>query len=253
MASYLGALIEHEIKPQPSVTGLARVVPRDAITPTVPSEHELDELQWGQKLSGPSKFAIGSSSSQTPAELESSNPPTPKQNQVVDAIIQSATTPYMNKWRLAAAAVMFFLLGLNDGATGALIPYLEKSYGIGYAIVSLIFVTNAVGFIVAAAVTQMVDTRWGRSKSYIMATTMMSIGYIALVCAPPFPIVVVAFFSLGSGMGLFLAMTNAFIVNLLNGTVILGFMHGLYGVSGSLLPTAIESLKSVRLVRPWRL
>lgn len=62
----------------------------------------------------------------------------------------------------------------------------------------------------------------------------MTIGYTALVCAPPFPVVVLSFFLLGLGMALYLGMTNAFIVNLMNGTVLLGLCHGIYGVSPAL-------------------
>lgn len=123
------------------------------------------------------------------------------------------------------------MMGMNDAATGALIPYLEVEYNIGYAIVSLIFVTNAFGWLVMAPVSQMIEARAGRSRSYIIAASLMSIGYTALVCAPPFPVVVMSFFLLGLGMALFLGMTNAFIVNLVNGTVLLGLCHGIYGVS----------------------
>lgn len=126
---------------------------------------------------------------------------------------------------------MFFVMGLNDAATGALIPYLEKEYHIGYAIVSLIFVANAAGFISMAPVAQMIEAWAGRAGSYMILTSVMSVGYIAIVCTPPFPVVVFSFYLLGCGMALFLAMTNVFIVNLMNGTVILGFCHGIYGVS----------------------
>lgn len=40
--------------------------------------------------------------------------------------------------------------GMNDSAPGALIPYIERDYHIGYAVVSLIFIANAPGFITAA-------------------------------------------------------------------------------------------------------
>ena len=125
---------------------------------------------------------------------------------------------------------MFLLMGMNDAATGALIPYLEEQYHIGYAIVSLIFITTALGFISSTPVTQLIEARLGRHSSYMIATASMVIGYTAIVCTPPFPVVVLSFWFLGFGMGLFLAMTNAWIVNLLNGTVLLGFCHGIYGV-----------------------
>ena len=146
-----GAFITHESGPDPSVSGPAPVVYRDTITAITPSEHELNELRWGKRLNGPRKGSsrdqspTGRSVPLTPDELERSQPPTPKRDQVVDAIIQSVSNPPRNRWRLAAASVMFFLMGMNDAALGALIPYLEEEYKIGYAIVSLIFITNALG------------------------------------------------------------------------------------------------------------
>ena len=238
-----GALITHESSPAP----FQPVIHRDQITSVPPTEYELDELKWGARLNGPNDHyfdkqlrSASTSIPQTPAELESSRPPTPKRDQAVDALtIQSIWNPKKNKWRLASAGLMFLTMGLNDAATGALIPYLEKEYHIGYAVVSLIFVSNALGFISMAPLSQMIEGYTGRSWSYVVATLLMSLGYIALVCTPPFPVVVLSFYFIGLGMALFLAMTNVFIVNLLNGTVILGFMHGLYGVC---VPAPVELL-----------
>jgi fucose permease len=233
----IGAFIVHEQDHSSKISGPAPVVHRDSITTSPPKDYELDELQWGKKLNGPQKEAfrdsspLGRSIPLTPDDLEHSRPPTPNRERAVDAMVLSFSNPPRNRWRLAAASVMFFLMGVNDAATGALIPYVEKQYNIGYAIVSLIFITNALGFISSTPVTQILEARVGRARSYLIATASMAIGYTAVVCTPPFPVVVLSFWFLGFGMGLFLAMTNAFIVNLLNGTVILGFCHGLYGVT----------------------
>ena len=45
-------------------------------------------------------------------------------------------------------------------------------------------------------------------------------------------------------MALFLATSNAWIVNLMNGTVLLGFMHGLYGVGGIISPLIATAMIS---------
>lgn len=250
--SALGAFITHESglskapAPPAGPAGPPAVVHRDSVITYTPTEYELDSLRWGRRLNGPGHAASRDHSpvsraasstrsmSITPGELESSHPPTPGTAHAVDAIVLSASNPPRNRWRLAAAGVFFFLAGMNDAATGALIPYLEKEYDIGYAIVSLIFISNALGFISMAPIIHSVESRLGRSRSSMIAAGLMTIGYIAIVCTPPFPLVVVSFFFLGSGMALFLAMTNTFIVNLLNGTVVLGVCHGLYGVSKTL-------------------
>ncbi|KAI1611717.1 major facilitator superfamily domain-containing protein [Exophiala viscosa] len=251
MSAAFGAFITHESDSSPSLSGPAPVLHRDRIYAPAPTEYELRELQWGQRLNGPTKEQsqvisepLDSSIPPTPGELEQSQPPTPYRAPTVDALLQSFSNPPKNRWRVASATVFFFLMGLNDAATGALIPYLERHYDIGYAVVSLIFVTNAVGWILMAPISQMIEHRVGRARSYIVATTLMSIGYIALVCAPPFPVVVLSFFVLGLGMALFLGMTNAFLVNLMNGTVILGFCHGIYGVGGVISPLVATAIVS---------
>ena len=77
----------------------------------------------------------------------------------------------------------------------------------------------------------------------------MTIGYIMIVCTPPFPIVVLSFFFLGLGMAMNLAMGNVFAANLQNGTQMLGFMHGSYGLGGTISPLmATAMVTSGRLV-----
>ncbi|KAK5049073.1 hypothetical protein LTR84_005496 [Exophiala bonariae] len=240
-APILGAFITHASKPEVSVSGLSPVLHRDQVFTSQPTHHELDELKWGERLNGPkltpeAHVSIDQSFSRPEEELESSQGVVSPHDRVVDAFIPSASNPPRNRWRLAAAGVMFLLMGLNDAATGALIPYLEKEYNISYGVVSLIFITNAIGFISVVPVCQLIEAKLGRARSYVVAACLMSTGYTALVCAPPFPVVVLSFYFLGSGMGLFLAMTNTFIVNLMRGTVILGAMHGLYGVGGVVSP-----------------
>ncbi|KAJ9610110.1 hypothetical protein H2204_015464 [Knufia peltigerae] len=249
-----GAFISHESDSSASIRGPDPVFHRDNITKSSPTDDDLSRLQWGQRLNGPEKNRPGTVSPieqsipPTPGDLEQSRPATPAGAQAVGAIVQSFSNPPRNRWRVASATVFFLMMGMNDAATGALIPYLEVEYNIGYAIVSLIFVTNAFGWLVMAPVSQMIEARAGRSRSYIIAASLMSIGYTALVCAPPFPVVVMSFFLLGLGMALFLGMTNAFIVNLVNGTVLLGLCHGIYGLGGVVSPiiaTAIVS-KGIR-------
>jgi hypothetical protein len=42
----------------------------------------------------------------------------------------------------------------------------------------------------------------------MVGTGFMIVGYIALVCKPPFPVVVISFLFLGFGMAMILAMNN---------------------------------------------
>lgn len=158
------------------------------------SRHKLDtrdeilQCRDGGSTAGP----------QTPDELERSQPPTPKQEHAAN-IVPSWRWPKMNRWRMLAACCEYFGNGLNDAAPGALIPYIEEWYGIGYALVSLIWITNAIGFIVAAFTTDAIAARLGRAKSLIFSEACMILGYVIIACPVPFPAVVVAYLILGFG------------------------------------------------------
>ena len=224
-----------------------------------PSAEELDDMElpdYGfsknhptsndtsiKKPQTPTPAVTGYQTPRTPSQLEASPPPTPRQHDPT-GIVPSWSYPLMNKWRVLAACLIYLGNGMNDSAPGALIPYMEKYYSIGYAVVSLIWVTNAVGFILAAFCTEILAGRIGRAKALMTSEVIMILGYVITACSPPFPAVVVAYFLVGFGYALNLALNNVFCANLANSTVILGAAHGSYGIGGILGPIVATSLVS---------
>jgi MFS family permease len=75
----------------------------------------------------------------------------------------------------------------------------------------------------------------------MIAQTVMTCGYIPIVCTPPFPVVIVCYFFLGLGMATNLALSNVFTANLQNATRMLGAMHGSYGIGGTIGPISMSS------------
>ncbi|RMZ75340.1 hypothetical protein DV738_g5530, partial [Chaetothyriales sp. CBS 135597] len=236
-------------------------VPKAVHTPDniSPAPFELDQLQWGERLNGPGIDLYDMSetaATTTPRELEASQPATPTTPQhqhqhqqpaagaAVDALVNSLTSPPRNKWRVGSSSIIFLLMGMNDAATGALIPYIEKDYNIGYAIVSLLFITYALGYVAAAPLVGMLDARLGRSRLFMLSQVFSCIAYLTLVFTPPFPAVVIAFLFQGFSFAIFLSVTNSWIVNLLNGTVLLGCCHGIYGVGGIVSPLIATAIVS---------
>ncbi|KAH8678989.1 major facilitator superfamily domain-containing protein [Tricladium varicosporioides] len=238
-----GAFIEVESSTE-NVEHSIPIAPQKALPrvyhsmPHTSDGQELDNLQWGKKLNGPYESGASTPTGyQTPRvlnDLEMSRAPSPIQEGV--EAMQSFANPPMNRFRMLSVCLLNFGNGLNDSAPGALIPYLERYYNIGYATVSLIFVTNAIGFILAAFFVDALRARVGRAKTLMIAQSLMTCGYIPIVCTPPFPVVIISFFFLGLGMALNLAMGNVFAANLHNGTKMLGWMHGSYGVGGTIGP-----------------
>lgn len=226
------------IAPQKAVAKSYHAVP----LPNAPDVVELDNIEWGAKFNSPknvskSQPGSGYQTPQTPNDIEISRPLSPASNNRdgVD-ITQSFSNPPMNRFRMVSSSLLIFSNGLSDSAPGALIPYIEKYYGIGYAVVSIIFVTNAIGFIVAAFCVDGLRSRLGRAKTLIIGQILSIIGFAAIVCTPPFGVVIAAFFFLGLGIAINLALGNVFAANLHNSTKMLGIIHGSYGIGGTIGP-----------------
>jgi MFS family permease len=111
-----------------------------------------------------------------------------------------------------------------------LIPSIEKHYRINYATTSLIFITYAMGFILAAPMLDTLDWKLGRSRLYMIASISLFVGYTMIICQPPFPLTVISFLFLGWGAATLLASSNSWLVNLVNGAVIVSLMQAFYGV-----------------------
>ncbi|KAH0443804.1 MFS efflux [Colletotrichum camelliae] len=172
------------------------------------------------------------------SDLEMSRPSTP----IAIESLPSITDPYMNRFRLAASCLVNLGNGLNDSAPGALIPYMEKHYDIGYAIVSLIFIGNAFGFIFGAVFLESLRAKLGRARLLAVAQSLITLAYVPILALAPFPVVVVSFFMIGFGMSLNLAINNVFCGSLRNATTALGFLHGAYGLGGTIGPLMATAL-----------
>ncbi|KAF1993304.1 MFS general substrate transporter [Amniculicola lignicola CBS 123094] len=215
-----------------------------------PAAIELDELASGARYNGPSgsepqtpREPWEPQTLMSPNELERSQPPSPKRDEVV-GLMQSWNDPPINKWRILSCCLIYFGNGINDSVTGALIPYMEVYYRIGYAVMSLVFVGNAAGFIVTAFFTNTILHKLGRAKTLILAELIMLAAYVMLVVTPPYAAVVVAFFLLGVGMAMNLALNNVFCANLHPPTTVLGAAHGSYGVGGIVAPIVATAMVS---------
>lgn len=237
MASRFGALIE--IDSSSAVTEPAAVAYKDwSRTGNLP-----DELtQEGPAV--PLEEFSGTRTPATPQDVESA-PQTPREAPASPVnLVTSLTNPPQNRWRFISSCLMFFAHGMSDSAPGALIPYIEKAYNIQYAVVSMIFVANAVGFITAAPLTHLLDTRLGRSKTVMLCMSLLIAGYVAILVHPPFGVVVVSYFVIGLGLATMLSLNNVFLANLDKGTEILGLAHGAYGIGGTVAPLIATAMAS---------
>ena len=179
----------------------------------------------------------------SPGELEISRRPAPQAASQV-LISNSWRNPPINKWRVLSACMSGFGQGFNDSAPGALLPYIEQYYGINYAVVSTIFVANAVGFITAAFFVHKLDHKLGRAKTFILCEALNTIAFGIMIIPPPFPVFAIGYFITGFGLATALALNNVFCANTEPATTILGAYHGCYGLGGTIAPLIATAMLS---------
>ncbi|KAI0052084.1 MFS general substrate transporter [Auriscalpium vulgare] len=140
------------------------------------------------------------------------------------------------KLHFAALCWCFFLEGWNDGSTGPLLPSIQHHYHLGFAVVSLIFVLNTIGFILgAAALVPLYDKLgFGWVRPNVSGAVCQMVTYAVQAPAGPFPLMVASYALAGFGMALQNAAANAFVGSLKTNTAsLLGFLHGSYGTLSS--------------------
>ena len=172
----------------------------------------------------------------SPADLEMSRPSTPSEPRHATTIMQNWRAPPITKWRILSACLGSLGQGFSDSAPGALLPYIESHYSVNYAIVSMIFVANAVGFILAALLVSILDRKLGRPKTLILCEIVNILAFAVMIIPPPFPVFVIGYFAAGFGFATILALNNVFCANVAPATTILGAFHGAYGIGGTVAP-----------------
>lgn len=175
----------------------------------------------------------------TPVDL---TPMVSLSQQVHEKKIMTSSFPPKNMWRIVAACLWSFCGGFSDAAPGALLPTIERSYNINYTIVSLVWMLNALGFILVASLSHKIQPWFGKHKS-IPFGCICSIVMNAMVSSGgPFPVIVVGFFFGGLGLAIVLAQVNVFLSQLDKNSKYLAFFHGSYGIGATISPLCATTM-----------
>ncbi|KAJ5248771.1 hypothetical protein N7468_000222 [Penicillium chermesinum] len=155
-------------------------------------------------------------------------------------------------WQVTAACLCALVMGANDAAYGAIIPYvrqalsapakprratnavptaqLELYYHQSYTIISLVFLSPFVGYTIAAfGLSHAIHQHFGRRGIAVVGPACHLMTFIVLSVHPP-------------SLGLQNAAWNVWIGNMANSNEVLGFFHGFFGVGATISPLAATSL-----------
>ncbi|KIP01300.1 hypothetical protein PHLGIDRAFT_367247 [Phlebiopsis gigantea 11061_1 CR5-6] len=141
--------------------------------------------------------------------------------------------------QFAACCFTLFLAGWNDGTTGPLLFRIQEHYHVGYAVVSLIFIFNCLGFVSAAAANVHLTDKLGFGTVMVLGSAAQCVGYALDAPAPPFPVLVLAFAVNGFGIALQDAGANGFVASMKdNAQSKMGVLHAAYGAGALCAPLA---------------
>jgi len=165
-------------------------------------------------------------------------------------VLERWNYPRVNVYRTFACFMGFTVMGLNDAAYGALIPYLETYYHLNYTVVSLIFLSPLIGYTFSAFLNNSVHLKFGQRGVALICPTCHIIAYFVAALHPPFPLLVVIYILAGFGNGLEDAAWNAWVGPMANCNEVLGFLHGFYGLGATISPLIATSMIT-RAHLPW--
>jgi len=154
-------------------------------------------------------------------------------------------------YKILAAFWSFVVMGSNDAAYGALIPYLQEYYHLTFVVISLVFLSPLVGYTASALLNNSIHLKFGQRGVAVIAPTCHLIAYVVIAVHPPYPVLVVIFMLAGFGNGLADAAWNAWIGNMANATEVLGFLHAFYGLGAVLSPLIATTMITKGKKLPW--
>ncbi|KAL7944269.1 major facilitator superfamily domain-containing protein [Trichoderma barbatum] len=156
--------------------------------------------------------------------------------------------PPRNKYRVLSCFFAFLVYGMNDGAPGALVPLFGEYYRLPHSIVSLIFLSPMVGCVLASFTSNRLHDIAGRRGVAATATGAYILAYLGLSQHPPFAVVVCLLVLTGFGSGLMNGSWNSWFGGLVQGSTLLGFLHGFWGAGATLSPIVVTLTFSAFMV-----
>jgi fucose permease len=148
---------------------------------------------------------------------------------------------------LGLAFASFVVIGIGGGAAGVLLPAQIAYYGIGKAVIGLLFFAFSAGYLLAGAASGWLIRRLGLRAAIVLGTATYST--IAFGCAmrPPYAVLVALYAVFGFGGGLIEATLNAYLAALPRHVVLLNLLHACFGAGALAGPVLAATLLAAGL------
>ncbi len=151
---------------------------------------------------------------------------------------------------VAIALYAFIAIGIAEGGFGVLLPSILSTYSLTPATVTLLFVSQVSGYMVAAFTSSLVSSRLGLARMLLFAATALATALLIYALTVHWWLMVAAGTLLGLGVGLIDAGINTYIVQDQRSAHLIGLLHAFYGIGALLGPAVATTLLALEL--NWR-
>lgn len=151
---------------------------------------------------------------------------------------------------LILAFYAFIAIGMAEGGLGVLLPSIMQTFDLTPATVTLLFLSQITGYLVAAFTSSLLSNQMGLARMLLLASSLLASALAIYASAPLWVVMVVTGTVLGLGIGLIDAGINTYIINDSRHSHFIGMLHGFYGTGALLGPAIATTLLGMHL--PWR-
>ena len=144
----------------------------------------------------------------------------------------------------------FISIGIAEAGLGVLLPSILTAYGLTPATVTLLFISQISGYVLAALTSSAVSSRLGLGRMLLVAASLLTLALAIYALSPFWLLMVAAGTLLGLGIGLIDAGVNTALVQEARTAHLIGILHGFYGVGALLGPAIATTLLALGL--HWR-
>lgn len=152
---------------------------------------------------------------------------------------------------IALAFYAFVAIGIAEGGLGVLLPSILETYHLTPATITLLFLSQVAGYIVAALSSSLLSNRVGLARMLLLASTILTSALCVYALSPYWLIMVASGPFLGLGIGLIDAGINTYIADDQRNSHLMGTLHAFYGIGSLLGPTIDTTLLALDV--SWRI
>ncbi len=138
----------------------------------------------------------------------------------------------------------FIAIALAESALGVVLPSIQNTYQLNPATVSLLFVSQMLGYIAAALGSSLLVSKFGLAKTLLLGAISLTSSLIIYAITSSWLVMVLTGTLLGLGIGLIDAGVNTYVASDQTNASITGFLHAFYGIGAVVGPALATTILS---------